>query len=102
VFRVLVYQRLFATDGLGWLSREVELPFAPSPGLMLTGIGPDDLHVEHVEWDVAERWFRIYLFTDDAKAGTLRETARRYGKGWTFRPDKRPPAKRGEGNGRAR
>jgi hypothetical protein len=99
VFRVRVYQRLFATDGLGWLSRELELPFAPFPRLMLSNIGPDDLYVEHVEWDAADRSFRVYLFTDDAKAGTLCGAARRYGKGWTFRPDKQPRVKRGDGNG---
>jgi hypothetical protein len=41
VFRVLVHQWLVASDARGWLTREVQLPFAPLPGLCLRGLSPD-------------------------------------------------------------
>ena len=42
MFSVVVHQWLAVRDALGWLTREVQLPFAPFPGLHLSGIRPDE------------------------------------------------------------
>src|SRR5262245_59368886 len=81
VFRVQVYQWVVATDGAGWLDRELALPFAPFPGLALDGISrsEDGLGVSLVAWDVAEQLFRVYLEHDTAKTQDLAGLLGSYG-----------------------
>jgi hypothetical protein len=61
MFRVLVEQRLVTRDACGTLTRELELPFAPFPGLDLDGISLSDdaLRIEEVAWDVKRGLFLV-------------------------------------------
>ena len=103
MFRVQVYQWVVATDGAGWLDRELALPFAPSPGLVLDGISrsEDGLTVDLVAWDAAGQRFRVYLEHDTAKTQSRAGRLGFYGAGWRFRPAEPGESPRGA-NGRPR
>ena len=88
MFRVQVYQGVVATDGAGWLDRELALPFAPFPGPALDGISrsEDGLDVSLVAWDVAGQLFRVYLEHDTARTQGLAGRLGFYSEGWRFAP----------------
>ena len=93
MFRVVVHQWLAVRDALGWLTREVQLPFAPFPGLHLSGLRPDEeaFRVAEVAWDVTGQRF-LDKNVDQEK--TLANVRAFYGTGWTFAPAEPPRAER--------
>ena len=85
MYRVQVTVNLAGNNGAMGLSRWLELPFVPFPGLDLFGLTPDpDIGqiVEWVAWDVAEGCFRVELPDLDTRKATLAQLLDYYGPGW--------------------
>lgn len=85
MYRVNVSITLVARNGLMGLSRWVQLPFAPYPGLDLVGL-TSDAHCEEtvaaVAWDFAGKCFWIELLECETLAETLTELIDYYGPDW--------------------
>ena len=96
MFSVVVHQWLAVRDALGWLTREVQLPFAPFPGLHLSGLRPDEeaFRVAEVAWDVTGQRFLVFLDKNVDLEKTLANARAFYGTGWTFTPAEPPRAER--------
>ena len=94
MFSVVVHQWLAVRDALGWLTREVQLPFAPFPGLHLSGLRPDEeaFRVAEVAWDVTGQRFLVFLDKNVDSEKTLAHVRAFYGTGWTFTPAEPPRA----------
>jgi hypothetical protein len=94
MFRVVVNQWLAVRDALGWLTREVQLPLAPFPGLHLNGIRHDEeaFRVAEVAWDVTGQRFLVFLDKNVDQEKTLANVRAFYGTGWTFTPAEPPRA----------
>ena len=97
MFRALVHQRLVTADASDTLTRDVQLPFTPFPGLDLDGISrsEDGLKVAAVAWDVEEGCFLAFLEQHVSDRDTLASALGFYGEGWTFTPDEPGPQTRG-------
>ena len=96
MFSAVVHQWLAVRDALGWLTREVQLPFAPFPGLHLSGLRPDEeaFRVAEVAWDVTGQRFLVFLDKNVDLEKTLANVRAFYGTGWTFTPTEPPRAER--------
>jgi hypothetical protein len=99
-FRVLVEQRLVTSDACGTLTRELQLPFAPYPGLDRDGLSlsDDGLHIEEVAWDVERVLFLVFLNLAEHES-PLASGRGLWGEGWTFTPEE-PQTGAGGSSGR--
>jgi hypothetical protein len=85
MYRVRVTVNLLGNNGLVGLSRWLELPFVPFPGLDLLGLttGPNAGEVvEVVAWDVAGKCFHAELLDCESPEETVAELLDYYGPGW--------------------
>jgi hypothetical protein len=91
-FRVVVRLPVVARDARGSLRRDVELPFAPYPGLSLDGICPleEGVLIERVNWHVGEGRFEAFLEQSYRPDMPLADTLDCYGEGWRFEPEEIP------------
>ena len=85
MYKVHVTVSLLAGNGLMGLSRWLELPFAPFPGLDLHGITcepADGETVVSVAWDVIQECFHVELLDCDSPEKSMAELIDYYGPGW--------------------
>jgi hypothetical protein len=85
MYPVIVHVLLHGKDGITTLSRSLELPFPPSPGLELEGLTthpePSET-IQRVVWNLTQRCFYAELEDWDSDDETITEMTDYFGRGW--------------------